>query len=215
VTVAGALELEPELAVPLDPEPEEVVPDEPDPELVEPELEPLPDDAELEPLLPDDPDPEPELPDDPDPEPVLLADPEPLDPEEPVVAVELGLAEPLVDVPDVPVPVVAADTALLCDSAGSCPDASWMTITDHEATKTVATIATARRRIRDARRFRAPSRSATTRVPSRAPSPGAERSGEGESGEAWGGIMRYLSRAEGVRSVSRVAPACRSRVRGA
>jgi hypothetical protein len=160
-------------------------------------------------VLADDPEPEPE--------PVPPDDPEPLVPEALPVVVELELAEPLVDVPVAPVlvPVVTVATALLRDSAGSCPDASWMTITDQAATNTVATIATARRRIRDARRLRARRRSATTRFPSRAAASGAGRSGEGESEEGWGKLMRYLSRAGGGWSMSRVAPSCRSRVRGA
>jgi hypothetical protein len=166
--VAGALALD----VPLDPEPDAAEPD-------DPELEPvLPDDPELEPVLPDDPDPEPDVAADPDPEPLV--------PEELVVAVEPRLDGLLVDVPAVPVLVplllVAVATALLCDSAGSWPDASWITITDQQATNTVATIATVRRRIRDARRLRARSRSATTRFPSRAGASGAGRWGEGESG---------------------------------
>lgn len=191
MTVAGAAELNPELLVPLDPEPELDVPDDPDPELV----------------LPDDPEPELVLPDDPEPEPLV--------PEALVVAVELGLVELLVDVPVVRVPVVVVATALLRDRAGSCPDASWMTITDQAATKTVATIATARRRISDARRLRARSRSATTRLPSCAPARRVVRLGEGESGEESGVVMRYLSRAEGIWCPNTVAALCRSRVRGA
>jgi hypothetical protein len=162
VTVAGALELEPELAVPLDPEPE------------------------------------------------------PLVPEGLVVAVELGLAELLVDVPVVPVPVVPVATALLRERAGSWPDASWMTITDQAATNTVATIATARRRISDVRRLRARRRSATRRVASSGPAWRAGRSGGGEAGvEEIGGVMLCLSRADVIWCLHTVAPPCRSGVRGA
>jgi hypothetical protein len=135
VTVAGALELEPEPALPLDPDPELLVPD---------------------------------------------ADPEPL--------------EPLVAVPAVLAPVVAVTCALLRDRAGSCPDASWMKITDQASTKTVAAIASVRRRISDARRLRARSRSATTRFASRGVARRAGWLGEGGSGEELGAVMLYLSR---------------------
>ena len=130
---------------------------------------------------------EPELPDAPELEPLV--------PEELVVVVELGLDELLVGVPVVPVllVVVTAATAVLRDSAGSLPDASWMTITDHEATKTVATIATTRRRILDARHLRARRRAATTRFASCAVAAGVRRSGEEESGEELGEVMVYLS----------------------
>jgi hypothetical protein len=158
VTGAGAVTLEPELAVPLDPDPDPLVPGDPDPE----------------PLVPDDP------------------DPEPLVPEELVVALEP------VDVSVVLAPVVAVTTALCRDRTGSCPDASWMKITDQAATKTVATIATERRRISDARRLRARSRSATTRLPSCGVAGLAGWLGEGESGEERGGVMLYLSRAEDI-----------------
>jgi hypothetical protein len=62
----------------------------------------------------------------------------------------------------------------------------------------VATIATERRRISDARRLRARSRSATTRLPSCGVAGLAGWLGEGESGEERGGVMLYLSRAEDI-----------------
>jgi hypothetical protein len=129
-----------------------------------------------------------------EPESLVPADvePEPLVSEE--VALELELPALLVDVPDVPVPVVPVATALGRERAGSCPDASWMKITDQAATKTVATIATVRRRISDARRLRARSRSATTRLPSSGRAGRAGPWGDGESGVGeLGGIMLCLS----------------------
>jgi hypothetical protein len=125
------------------------------------------------------------------PEPVVSDDVEP----EPLVSVEValefGLAALAVDVPEVAVPVVPAATAPGRERAGSCPDASWMKITDQAATNTVATIATVRRRISDVRRLRAWSRWATVRWP-------AERWGDGESGVEDGGVILCLSRADDI-----------------
>lgn len=146
----------------------------------------------------------------PEPELVSPLDPEsaplvPADVESESLVPELGLAD-VVLVPDV--------TALLRERAGSCPEASWMKITDQAATNTQATIATVRRRISDARRLRARSRSATTRLASAALARAGPSGGRESGVEALGGVMLCLSRADDIWSLNTVAPACRSRVRG-
>jgi hypothetical protein len=90
--------------------------------------------------------------------------------------------ELVVDVVEVlEAPVFAAAEAVLRDSAGSCPDASWMKIVDQKRTNSASEIAITRRRMSDTRCLRARRRCAASRAPSRG-APAAAGRGGGEEG---------------------------------
>jgi hypothetical protein len=107
--------------------------------------------VELEPVDPDDPvDPDEVVePDDPD----ELVDPvEPVEPDELVEPVPVELV--------VPEAVVPEASALVFDSAGSCPVTNWTNSTTHTSANTTAAVAITRFRIRAIWRRCAPRRSA-------------------------------------------------------